>query len=111
MIILHNRHYNESSLNIRIKKECGVNFHKEAKERISLLMLCAPSNRWRPFSDRKENVGLRVFSCFVRFLVKEFGINSEKCIEYGDSQINKPQRGRPLRAELPDVNINTGKAY
>ena len=25
-----------------------------------------------------------------------------------DSQIYKPQRGRPKRAELPDVNINTG---
>ena len=25
-----------------------------------------------------------------------------------DSQINKPQRGRPKRAELADVNINTG---
>ena len=25
-----------------------------------------------------------------------------------DSQIDKPQRGRPKRAELPDVNINTG---
>ena len=25
-----------------------------------------------------------------------------------DSQINKPPRGRPKRAELPDVNINTG---
>ena len=25
-----------------------------------------------------------------------------------DSQINKPQRGRPKRAEPPDVNINTG---
>ena len=24
------------------------------------------------------------------------------------SQIDKPQRGRPKRAELPDVNINTG---
>ena len=24
-----------------------------------------------------------------------------------DSQINKPHRGRPKRAELPDVNINT----
>ena len=49
---------------------------------------------------------------FVRFLVKkEFGINSEKCIEHGissDSQIDKPQPGRPKRAELPDVNINTG---
>ena len=25
-----------------------------------------------------------------------------------DNQINKPQRGHPKRAELPDVNINTG---
>ena len=25
-----------------------------------------------------------------------------------DSQIDKPQRGRPKRAELPDVNTNTG---
>ena len=25
-----------------------------------------------------------------------------------DNQIDKPQRGRPKRAELPDVNINTG---
>ena len=25
-----------------------------------------------------------------------------------DSQIDKPQRGRPERAELPDANINTG---
>ena len=25
-----------------------------------------------------------------------------------DSQIGKPQCGRPKRAELPDVNINTG---
>ena len=25
-----------------------------------------------------------------------------------DSQINKPQRERPQRAELSDVNINTG---
>ena len=25
-----------------------------------------------------------------------------------DSQIDKPQRGHPKRAELPDVNINTG---
>ena len=26
----------------------------------------------------------------------------------GDSQIDKPQRGCPKRAELPDVSINTG---
>ena len=25
-----------------------------------------------------------------------------------DSQLDKPQRGRPKTAELPDVNINTG---
>ena len=25
-----------------------------------------------------------------------------------DSQIDKPQRGRPKRAELPDVDISTG---
>ena len=25
-----------------------------------------------------------------------------------DNQIDKPQRGRPKRAELSDVNINTG---
>ena len=52
-----------------------------------------------------------VFSCFVHFLVKTVDINSEKCIGYmasSDSQIDKPQHGRPKRVELPDVNINTG---
>ena len=41
---------------------------------------------------------------------EKIDINSEKCIEYGssDSQIDKPQRGRPKRAEMPAVNINTG---
>ena len=39
-------------------------------------MLCAPSIRY-------ENGGLSVFSCFVRFLGKQIGINIEKCIEYG----------------------------
>ena len=29
-------------------------------------------------------------------------------MESSDNQIDKPQRGRPKRAELPDVNINTG---
>ena len=29
-------------------------------------------------------------------------------IASGDGQIDKPQRGRPKRSELPDVNINTG---
>ena len=44
--------------------------------------------------------------------MKKIGINSGKCINFNmassDSQINKPQRGRPKRAELLDVNINTG---
>ena len=42
--------------------------------------------------------------------MKKVVINSEKCIEYAgsDSEIDKPQRGRPKRAGLPDVNINTG---
>ena len=29
-------------------------------------------------------------------------------MENSDSQIDKPERGRPKRAELPDVNTNTG---
>ena len=29
-------------------------------------------------------------------------------MESSDSQIIKPQRGHPERAELPDININTG---
>ena len=44
-----------------------------------------------------ENGGLRLFSCFARFLVRKIGINSEKCIEYG----------KQWQSELPDVNINT----
>ena len=58
-----------------------------------------------------RNGRLRVFSCFVRFLVKNIGVNSEKRIVYGvssGSQIDKPQRGRPKRAKQPDVDINTG---
>ena len=43
---------------------------------------------------------------------KEIVENVEKCIDQNmassDSKIDKPQRGRPKRAELPDVNINTG---
>ena len=50
-------------------------------EALSVLMLCAPSNCRRPCSDHTKMAD-RVFSCFVRFLVKQIGINSEKCIEY-----------------------------
>ena len=49
---------------------------------------------------------------FCLFPPEKIDTNSEKCIEYGkycsDRQINKPQCGHPKRAELPDVNINTG---
>ena len=68
--------------------------------RSSVLMLCAPSNGRRPFLYHT----IFVFYPFSRETV---GINSETCIEY-DSQIDKPQRGRPKRAELPDVKINMG---
>ena len=47
---------------------------------------------------------------FCLFSHEKNGINSEKCIEYGKEQQSdqQPQRGRPERAELLDVNINTG---
>ena len=38
--------------------------------------------------------------------MKQVGINSN--MASSDIQIDKPQRGHPKRAELPDVNINTG---
>ena len=57
-------------------------------------------NRRRPFSYHTKR--------FVRFLVKKIDINSEKCMASSDSQIDKPQRGHPKRAELPGMNINTG---
>ena len=49
---------------------------------------------------------------FCPFSRETVGIKSEKCFEYGssDSQIDKPQRGCPTRAELSDVNINTERA-
>ena len=58
-----------------------------------------------------ENCGLWVLFYFVRFLVQKNGINSEKCIELwqvATFRLIKPQCGRPKRAELPGVNINTG---
>ena len=57
-----------------------------------------------------ENGGLRVFSCFVWFRVKNKKATEKSVLNMAssDSQIDKPQCGRPKRAELPDVNINTG---
>ena len=85
---------------------------QKTKQPLSVLMLCAPSNRRRSFSYRTKNGGLRVFSCFVRFFVKTKKCHKLRKVYWiwqsSDSQINKPQRGRPKRAELLDVNINTG---
>ena len=58
-----------------------------------------------------ENGGLRVlrvFSCFVRFLVKETQKSVLSVMSRSDSQIGKPQHGRPERAERLDANICTG---
>ena len=74
---------------------------------LSVLMLCAPI-----FISYK-NGGILVFCPFSH---EKIDINPEKCIwiiESSDNQIDKPQRGCPKRAELPDVKINTKtcKAY
>ena len=72
-----------------------------------LLMLCAPSNHWWPFLYLMKIANFKYFLCFVHFLVKQIGRNSENCIEHVDSWIDKP-RGCPKRAVLPDVHINKG---
>ena len=43
--------------------------------------------------------------------MKKSGVNSEKCIGMAssDSEIDKTIRGRPKRAELPDVNIRQAR--
>ena len=40
--------------------------------------------------------------------MKQIGIHSALDMASSDSQIDKPQHGRSKRAELPNVNINTG---
>ena len=59
-----------------------------------------------------ENGGLRVFSCIVRFLVNKMALTQKSVLNVAcsDSHIDKPQRGRPKRAELADVNIKKGRA-
>ena len=58
-----------------------------------------------------ENGGLRVFSCFVWFRVKNKKATEKSVLNMAssNSQIDKTHRGRPKRAELPDVNKNTGR--
>ena len=60
-------------------------------------MLCAPNN-------------LSSIFVFCPFSRDKLTSSQKSVLNMGgsDSQIDKPQRGRPKRAELPDVNINTG---
>ena len=80
---------------------------------LSVLMLCTPNNHRQPFLYHTKMADFKYFRVLSVFLWKKnTSINSEKCIKYhmasSKSQIDKPQPGCPKRAELPDVNINTG---
>ena len=46
-------------------------------------------------------------SCFVRFHKDTLTQKSVLNMASSDSQVGKPEHGRPKRAELLDVNINT----
>ena len=70
------------------------------EEALSLLLLCAPSNRRRPFSYEHSFSRAKI----VLPLSQKIVLNMAS----SDSQIDKPQRGRPKRAELSGININTG---
>ena len=72
-------------------------------------MLCAPSNCQRPFSYHTKMADLSIFG-FCPFSCERNWHKLRKVLNMAssDSQIDKLQRGRPKRAELPDVNINTG---
>ena len=60
------------------RRVCRV-IHDAVQEVHSVLMLCAPSQRRRPFSYRIRMAD----ECFVHFLVKKSRHNSAKCIGYG----------------------------
>ena len=64
--------------------KCPSTEIKCSKVALSVLMLCMSSNCWWSFSYHTKMADLEYFHVFVFcFLVKFFGINSEKCIEYG----------------------------
>ena len=75
-------------------------------------MLCMPTNHLQPFSYHYEHGRVRLFrDLFSREKKKLAQLRICVLNIYGissDSQINKPQHGHPKRAELLDVNINTG---
>ena len=79
------------------------------KDVLSVLMLACLVTIGGHFRTYK-NGRRRVFSCFVHFLMKKLTLAPKSVLNMSssNSQIDKPQRGYPKRAELPDVNINTG---
>ena len=79
-------------------------------EALSVLMLCAPSNRRRPFSCHTKMADFEYFRVLAIFLWEKKKTKIQKNVlnmASSDSLIDKPQRWCPQRAELPDVNNNT----
>ena len=78
-------------------------------EALSVLMPCAPSNRRRPFSYHTKMADFHYSRVLSVFSWKKLASLQKNVLNMAssDSQIDKPQRGRPKRAELPDANINT----
>ena len=79
-------------------------------KKLSVLMLCAPSNRRRSFSYHTKMADLDYFRILSVFSWKKLTRSQKNVLNMAssDSQIDKPQHGRPKRAELSDLNINTG---
>ena len=75
----------------------GVSQHSEfLKEVLSVLMLCAPSNHRRPFSyHRNRKWRTSSISVFCPFSREKKTQKSVLNMTRDDSQIDKPQRGRP----------------
>ena len=74
---------------------------------LSVLMLCAPSNRRRPFSYHTKMADFNYVRVLSVFSSVEKQLATQKSVlnmASSDSQIDKPQPS----AELTDVNINTG---
>ena len=69
------------------------------EEALSVLMPCMPNNCWKYFC-----------ALSVCFLMKKLALTQKSVLNMASrhSQINKPQCRCPKRAELLDVNINTG---
>ena len=74
-------------------------------------MLCASyDHRWPFLYICTKMAAFEYFHVLSVFLWKKLTQIQKSVLDMarGNSQIDKPQRGHPKRAELPDVNINTG---